>query len=132
MAERQMRTVSIAFTDLVSSTALFSRLGEDAAERLRTHHFSVLRQAIALFGGSEVKNLGDGLMIAFGSSTEAAHCAVEMQRSICDDNHRRRSDPLAIRIGLTRVRPAPTRATTSAGPWSRPAASAPRRSRTRS
>jgi class 3 adenylate cyclase/DNA-binding NarL/FixJ family response regulator len=101
MAERQMRTVSIAFTDLVSSTALFSRLGEVAAERLRTHHFSVLRQAIDLFGGREVKNLGDGLMVAFGSSTEAALCAVEMQRSICDDNYRRRSDPLAIRIGLS-------------------------------
>ena len=87
-----MRTVSIAFTDLVSSTVVFSRLGEDAAERLRTHHFSVLRQAIGLFGGREVKNLGDGLMVAFGSSTEAARCAVEMQRAICDDNHRRRSD----------------------------------------
>jgi class 3 adenylate cyclase/DNA-binding NarL/FixJ family response regulator len=101
MAERQVRTVSIAFTDLVGSTALFSRLEEDAAGRLRARHFSVLRRAIGPFGGREVKSLGDGLMLAFDSSTDAALCAVEMQRSICDDNFRRRSDPLAIRIGLS-------------------------------
>jgi class 3 adenylate cyclase len=84
MAERQVRTVSIAFTDLVGSTALFSRLEEGSAERLRARHFSVLRRAIGPFGGREVKNLGDGLMLAFDSSTDAALCAVEMQRSICD------------------------------------------------
>ena len=101
MTERQVRTVSIAFTDLVSSTAVFSRLGEDGAEALRGRHFSVLRRAVGLFGGREVKNLGDGLMVAFDSSTDAARCAVEMQRSICEDNRRRRSDPLAIRIGIS-------------------------------
>jgi class 3 adenylate cyclase/DNA-binding NarL/FixJ family response regulator len=101
MTERQVRTVSIAFTDLVSSTAVFSRLGEDGAEALRGRHFSVLRRAVGLFGGREVKDLGDGLMVAFDSSTDAARCAVEMQRSICEDNRRRRSDPLAIRIGIS-------------------------------
>ena len=54
--------VTVLFTDLVQSTDALSRLGEGQAEALRQTHFALLREAIRQAGGTEVKNLGDGLM----------------------------------------------------------------------
>ena len=82
--------VTILFTDLVGSTALFARRGDEAANRLRGEHFDLLRRAIADHGGREVKSTGDGLMVSFASAVAAARCAVDMQRS----------STLPLRIGL--------------------------------
>ena len=57
------RIVTILFTDLVGSTELTDRLGDEAAEQIRRMHFSLLREGVATHGGEEVKNLGDGLMV---------------------------------------------------------------------
>jgi class 3 adenylate cyclase len=59
--------VALLFTDLVGSTELLDRLGDDAAEDLRRVHFSLLRQAVAATEGEEVKGMGDGLMVVFAS-----------------------------------------------------------------
>ena len=72
--------VAVLFTDMVGSTALASSLAPDAADELRRGHFSILRQAVAEAGGSEVKNLGDGLMVVFASTSAALSCAVGMQQ----------------------------------------------------
>ena len=42
--------LAFLFTDLVGSTELLARLGEDAAEVLRRTYFALLREAIALAG----------------------------------------------------------------------------------
>lgn len=91
-------TATILFTDLVDSTQLMSDLGEDAAEALRREHFGLLRSAIAETGGREVKNLGDGLMVAFDGIGAAMACAVAMQQAI--SSRPPTLAPLAIRIGV--------------------------------
>jgi WD40 repeat protein/DNA-binding SARP family transcriptional activator len=91
--------VFILFTDLVASTAILDRLGDDAADELRREHFGLLRDAVAGHGGREVKNVGDGLMVVFTSGVDAVSCAVEMQRAV-EDRNRTASEPLRIRIGL--------------------------------
>src|SRR5436190_60750 len=53
--------VTVLFTDMVGSTELSSSLSAEAADEVRRGHFSILRQALAEAGGTEVKNLGDGL-----------------------------------------------------------------------
>ena len=63
--------VAILFTDIVGSTELSQRLSAEAADEVRRGHFSILRQAITESGGTEVKNLGDGLMVVFGSASAA-------------------------------------------------------------
>jgi class 3 adenylate cyclase len=75
-------TITMLFTDLVGSTELMDRLGDDATERVRREHFAILRAAASEHGGREVKSLGDGLMVAFASALGAVACAVEMQRRI--------------------------------------------------
>src|SRR5262245_34743942 len=68
--------VAVLFTDMVGSTALSSALSPDAADELRREHFSILRRAVTELGGTEVKNLGDGLMVVFASTSAALSCAV--------------------------------------------------------
>ena len=91
---------TILFTDMVGSTALASALAPDAADELRREHFSILRQVVAETGGTEVKNLGDGVMVAFSSTAAALSCAVAMQQGVERDN-REREHSVGLRVGLS-------------------------------
>ena len=93
-------SATILFTDMVGSTELSQRLSPEAADEVRRGHFSILRQAIAEAGGTEVKNLGDGLMVVFGSASAALACAVAMQQGVERDN-RDREHSVGLRVGLS-------------------------------
>ena len=92
-------TVTLLFTDLVRSTEMYARLGEDGTEELRRQHFGLLREALEGSGGREVKNLGDGIMAAFGSVISGVTCSVAMQQAI--EIHNRSREPLFVRIGIS-------------------------------
>jgi len=55
----RVETVSALFTDLVGSTELRARVGEESADRLRRIHDSLVIEAN---GGRVVKSTGDGAM----------------------------------------------------------------------
>jgi class 3 adenylate cyclase len=93
-------TVTLLFTDLVGSTELMSRLGEDASDRLRRDNFAILRGAAREHGGREVKSLGDGLMLVFASAIGAVSCAAEMQQRVTAHAEEGGEAAAAIRIGL--------------------------------
>jgi class 3 adenylate cyclase len=93
-------TATFVFTDLVDSTATAARLGPQAAEELRQAHFRLLRGAVAGSGGTEVKNLGDGLMVMYSSPSRALSGAVGMAQAI-DHHNRSEGEPLGVRIGLS-------------------------------
>ena len=92
--------ITVLFTDLVGSTELASSLTPDAADEVRRNHFSVLRKAIAAKGGTEVKNLGDGLMVVFPIASAGLACAVAMQQAVDRDNTGA-GRPLGLRVGLS-------------------------------
>jgi len=94
-------TVTVAFTDLVGSTELSSRIGHDAYELLRRSHFGGLRLAIAKHGGSEIKTTGDGLMVSFVSTADALACAIAIQQSPEILSGPDGEAPLRIRIGVS-------------------------------
>jgi class 3 adenylate cyclase/tetratricopeptide (TPR) repeat protein len=93
-------TVTLLFTDLVGSTEILSRIGDEAAETVRRAHFGLLRDAVIARGGHEVKNLGDGLMVAFPSTADAVWCAIEMQQAVATHNLRADQVDLSVRVGL--------------------------------
>jgi len=98
-AERTTGTVTLLFTDQVGSTETLQRLGDEEGERLRRAHFGLLREAAAMHSGEEVKNLGDGLMVAFVSAVDALACAITMQQAV--DRARSTGElAFAVRIGL--------------------------------
>ena len=94
------QTVTVVFTDLVGSTALLSRVGEERAEALRREHFGILRDGIALTGCREVKNLGDGLMIVAESAAQGAAYSVAIQQAF-ELRNRRADEPLLVRVGIS-------------------------------
>ncbi|HEV8623391.1 MAG TPA: adenylate/guanylate cyclase domain-containing protein, partial [Acidimicrobiia bacterium] len=58
----------VLFTDLVGSTELLGRLGEEGAEDLRRRHDQLLTQAVEAKNGRVVKGLGDGIMATFAGA----------------------------------------------------------------
>src|SRR5437763_13945200 len=95
-------TAIVAFTDLVGSTELRSRLGEDAAEELRRNHDRLIAGAVEGNRGRLVKNLGDGVMATFTGASDALGAAVAIQQAL--DRHNRSGSsnvPLEVRIGVS-------------------------------
>jgi class 3 adenylate cyclase len=71
------RTAVILFADIVESTALTERLGDDAFRDKARELDEALRQAIRSNGGTAIdgKLLGDGVLATFGAAREAISCA---------------------------------------------------------
>jgi class 3 adenylate cyclase len=95
------RIVAVLFTDVVGSTALLSRVGPSAADKLRDRHFGEMRSALAVHRGTEVKTLGDGMMAVFESATDAISCAVTMQQAAAAQARRDPDSRQDIRVGLS-------------------------------
>lgn len=76
----QTATVTVLVTDIVGSTELRVRLGEDAAEELRRSHDELLRRAVESCGGRVIKGLGDGVLAVFGGAADALAAAVAIQQ----------------------------------------------------
>ena len=91
----EFEQVAILFSDVVGSTDLLDQLGDDETHRLFRRHFALLRRAVRDHGGREVKSLGDGLMVVFGTVQDAVACALAMQRDVASCG-----DPLQLRIGI--------------------------------
>ncbi|MEA2460408.1 MAG: cyclic di-GMP phosphodiesterase [Actinomycetota bacterium] len=93
-------TLTVLFTDLVSSTEMLGALGDVAGEQVLVEHLSRLREVLVAHEGKEVKPTGDGLMVAFNTAGKALECAVAMQQRIRWDNENERDVPIGLRIGL--------------------------------
>jgi class 3 adenylate cyclase len=95
-------TATVLFTDLVGSTELRTRLGEQAAEELRRRHDRLLAEAVADHQGRVIKGLGDGIMATFTGASDGVAAAVAIQQAV--DRHNRGGTspvPLAVRVGLS-------------------------------
>ena len=87
---------TVMFTDIVESTSLTQKLGDDAAMELVQAHDTIVREALKSCNGQEVKHTGDGIMASFLSAAAAVRCATQIQRELA-----KRDDgmPLKVRIG---------------------------------
>ena len=74
-------TMTLVFTDIVDSTVLAEALGDSAWADLISWHESTIRHVTASQGGTVVKLLGDGSMLAFESARAAVRAAVDIQRA---------------------------------------------------
>jgi predicted ATPase/DNA-binding SARP family transcriptional activator len=74
-------TVTFLMTDIEGSTARWERTGEAFAAALASHH-TLLREEFRRHGGVEVKDLGDGFLVAFAGAGDALSCVVASQRAL--------------------------------------------------
>ena len=79
------RTCTILFTDLVGSTELRTRLGDDDFDVRRRGHDQLLAEAIERHSGEVVKFGGDGVMAVFASAADALSCGVAVQQGVARD-----------------------------------------------
>ena len=94
-------TITLLFCDLVGSTEIYARHGDTATDASRRTLFTTLRRVVGESDGIEVKNTGDGLMVAFPSSAaEAVRCAIALQQAMAPLRSPS-GEPLQLRIGIS-------------------------------
>lgn len=96
---------TILFTDIVDSTSLTRRIGDEAAMELLEVHDSIVRDALAELGGREIKHLGDGIMASFVSAAAAVKCASRVQREVTRHGRENKDRPFNVRLGLAAGEP---------------------------
>jgi class 3 adenylate cyclase len=86
-------TVAIAFTDIVSSSALGMKLGDRAMNVLREAHFQHAAGLVLRHNGYVIKTIGDSVMAAFHAAAEALDFAIAV--------HADPGDPrIQVRVGI--------------------------------
>jgi class 3 adenylate cyclase len=94
--------VSLMFTDLKGSTAMYGRLGDAAAYRLVRDHFAFLAAQIREHDGAIVKTIGDAVMAAFSDPAQALAAALAVQQNVMAFNreHGSGAEALIIKLGV--------------------------------
>ena len=92
---------ALMFTDMASSTEMTNVLGDAKARTVLTKHHEIIREALLVCEGREVDRAGDGFLASFASTSQAAACAVAIQRGFRDYNSTRALPiEIQVRIGL--------------------------------
>ena len=90
---------TVLFTDIVESTSLTQKLGDEVAMELLHIHDAVVREALKALNGREVKHTGDGIMASFISAAAAVRCAAQIQRELAQRAREQNNHPIKVRIG---------------------------------
>src|SRR5258707_4564178 len=90
-------TLTLLFTDLVNSTQLLGRAGDENGQRIFHAHHKLMSDAIGSSGGEELQWLGDGVLASFSSTADAVRCAIRIQQTARRPVEGAR---LEIRIGI--------------------------------
>ncbi len=90
-------SLTLLFTDLTDSTALYERIGDAKAFAFVEDHFRALGHIIVEHEGAIVKTMGDAVMAAFPSPARAVEAAVLMVKRM----HDKHGDVgAALKVGL--------------------------------
>ena len=90
--------MTVVFTDLVSSTEVLDRQGDEAALDAFRQIDGLVAELCARHGGRVVKKLGDGSLLTFGSTARALAFSLDLQ-------DRMSAQPLQMRIGMAAGEP---------------------------
>lgn len=93
-------TLTILVSDIVGSTQLAERLGDQSWLDVLQAHNAIVRKHVEHHGGTEVKAQGDGFLVVFPSARGAVLAAIDIQRAMAgyrDDNP---DVPVTLRLGL--------------------------------
>jgi class 3 adenylate cyclase len=90
-------TVTIAFSDIESSTVLLERLGDADFVRMLARHDDLVRECTEQHGGFVAKSQGDGFMLAFPSAAYALRACLVLRDKLAREFH---SIPVRVRVGM--------------------------------
>lgn len=92
--------ITVMFTDLKESTALYTAIGDSAAYSLVRDHFIFLADRVRSHRGVLVKTIGDSVMAAFEDPADALRAAFAVQRDVADFNAEHESANILIKLGI--------------------------------
>lgn len=95
-----VRDITILFTGLKGSTALYQRIGDLKAFSLVHQHFDRLGTVINECSGAFVKTIGDAVMASFLNPVDAVKAALEMNQEIARFNRAFTRKDLILKIGI--------------------------------
>jgi class 3 adenylate cyclase len=99
----EIRHMTVWFSDLTGSTALYARNGDPRAYGLVREHFDLVFGVVNRHGGAVVKTMGDGIMAVFTRSAPALEAALAAHATLDAFNRQRalyHDRRLALKIGV--------------------------------
>jgi class 3 adenylate cyclase len=73
---------TVLFTDIVGSTELASRLGDEAWRHLLDEHDERIKEVIARYRGGHVHHTGDGMVATFDGPARAVECGFAIRAAL--------------------------------------------------
>jgi class 3 adenylate cyclase len=90
---------AIMFTDIVDSTGITERLGNERAVEMVRAHDAMVRRSLGERNGRMVKHTGDGIMASFDDAAAAVESAKAIQRAF-EAFNAASTEKLKVRIGI--------------------------------
>ena len=95
-----VKDLTLLFTDLKGSTALYDRIGDLKAFSLVQQHFDHLGRAVRDNSGAIVKTIGDAVMASFLNPVDAVKAALLMLSEIEKFNAEQGAREIILKIGV--------------------------------
>jgi len=95
-----IKDVTLLFTDLKGSTALYERIGDLDAFSLVQQHFDRLHDVAVRNDGAIIKTIGDAVMAAFRDPAHAVRAALDMREEVSAVNRGSEGRELILKIGV--------------------------------
>jgi class 3 adenylate cyclase len=95
-----VKDITLLFTDVKGSTALYDRIGDLNAFALVQQHFERLQDITIRFHGAIIKTIGDAVMAAFLNPADAVAAGLAMRADIAGFNQGQPDRQLILKIGI--------------------------------
>ena len=98
----RIKSLTLLFTDLSGSTALYESTGDVTAFDIVREHFHALTDCVRRHGGAVVKTMGDAVMASFTRNADAVAAATEMLEAMAPVTERaaRYGHQLGLKVGI--------------------------------
>jgi class 3 adenylate cyclase len=98
----KLRSLTLLFTDLKGSTALYDQTGDVYAYSLVREHYKILIESVRQNSGAVIKTMGDAIMATFSTPIDGVRAALEMMQKMKEFNAglHQQEYALGLKIGL--------------------------------
>lgn len=93
-------TLTIVFSDIESSTERNVALGDQAWFEVLAIHNRIVAKRVDEYGGTIIKNQGDGFMLSFPGARRALDCMMAVQRDLTEQSSSHPERAVRIRVGM--------------------------------
>ena len=94
------RLTAVLLADVVGYSRLISLDEEGTHGRIAGYVKELIVPTIAEYGGRPVRNMGDGMLVEFGSALDAVRCGLDIQQHLAKRQDDIQDDRVQLRIGI--------------------------------